>query len=76
LHSSWTGDAATRGGLTSREGTISSPASAASSTSAPTGCAVTLTAWRRSYVAMLQTNSPVSRALLALCLLRLAENMT
>src|SRR3546814_15897619 len=61
--SRWTGEAFARGGLTSREGTISSPATAASSTPAGAGAEVTFIASRRSQVTTLQTNSPVRSTL-------------
>src|SRR3546814_13459903 len=57
------GEAFIRGGVTSLDGTISSPATAASSTPTGAGAEVTFIASRRSQVATLQTNSPVRSAL-------------
>jgi hypothetical protein len=59
----WIGEAFTRGGFTSFDGTISSPATAASSTPAGAGAEVTFIASRRSQVTTLQTNSPVRSTL-------------
>src|SRR5262245_19584824 len=61
-HSSAQGEAATRGGLTSRDGAASSPASFISLTPRGNEAEVSFIAWRRSQVARLQTNSPVCSA--------------
>ncbi len=65
LHSRLIGDSATRGGLTSLLGAGVRPASAISSTSAGSEALVRFIASRRSQVAMLATNSPVSRQLVS-----------
>src|SRR5215831_5762605 len=62
LHSSATGDRATRGGRTCREAVISSPACSGSLTSGPNSAELAFTSSRRSNVAMLATNSPVCSA--------------
>ena len=60
LHSSAQGDAFTRGGLTSRDGAGSRPARSISLTPRGSGAEVAFIASRKSQVARLQTNSPVS----------------
>jgi hypothetical protein len=76
LHSSAAGDAATRGGRTSREGAGSSPACAISLSPRASGAEVSFMASRRSHVARLQTNSPVSSMKAWASLPALAENAT
>src|SRR5450756_3153264 len=60
LHSSAQGEAFTRGGLTSRERAGSRPARSISLTPRGSGAEVAFIASRKSQVARLQTNSPVS----------------
>lgn len=62
LHSRWIGDSLTRGGFTRVEGTRVSPACVASSCPAGRPALVRFICSRRSQVAMLQVNSPPSRA--------------
>src|SRR5215468_10539591 len=76
LHSSATGDRATRGGRTCREAVISSPACSGSLTSGPNSAEVAFTSARRSNVAMLATNSPVCSALRCESLRVALEKMT
>src|SRR5262245_464037 len=60
LHSSAHGDAATRGGLTSRDGAASRPVARISQVPRGSGAEVPFIWSRRSNVARLQTNSLVS----------------
>ena len=62
LHSSATGDSATRGGFTIRQGAGVSPAKSSSLCPRGSGAEVAFIASRKSQVARLQTNSPVSSA--------------
>src|SRR5208283_4390676 len=61
-HSRLIGDSATLGARTRSQDAGVTPASSNSSTERPTSALEAFTAWRRSQVARLTTNSPVSRA--------------
>jgi hypothetical protein len=62
LHSRLAGEAATRGGRTSVEGAVARPACANSLSPRGRPSEVAFICSRRSQVAMLQTNSPLSTA--------------
>ena len=63
LHSKCTGERATRGGLTCRDGSISSPSFSGSLSAGSNSADEAFITSRNSHVAMLYTNSPVSSAL-------------
>src|SRR5271166_2461016 len=68
LHSIATGECATRGGLTARDGTISMPTASGSLTPCGNSAELAFITSRRSHVARLNTNSPVASALICECL--------
>src|SRR5262249_60068448 len=68
LHSIATGERATRGGLTARDGTISMPTASGSLTPCGNSAELAFITSRRSQVARLNTNSPVASALICECL--------
>src|ERR1019366_2591877 len=76
LHSNATGDCLTRGGFTATDGAISRRASSGSLTSGPTSADVIFISSRKSQVARLWTNSPLSSALACECLRPALANIT